>query len=49
MGHSSGTEASEEAVDVAHFHHHRLQLGEVLDGHLAVLSAEACGGEQNRV
>lgn len=31
----------EEAVDVAHFHNHRLQLGVVLDCHLAVLSAKA--------
>lgn len=31
----------EEALDVAHLHHHSLQLGVILDGHLAVLSAEA--------
>lgn len=31
----------EEALHVAHLHHHSLQLGVILDGHLAVLSAEA--------
>ena len=31
----------EEAIHVAHFHNHRLQLGVVLDCHLAILSAKA--------
>lgn len=31
----------EDAVDVSHLHDDALELGEVLDGHLAVLPAEA--------
>lgn len=35
-----GERSLEEAVDVAHFNNHSLQLGVVLDRHLAVLSAK---------
>lgn len=36
-----GKRRSEEALNIAHFHNDSLQLGVVLDSHLAVLSAEA--------
>lgn len=36
-----GETGLEEAVHVAHFHNHSLQLGVVLNCHLAILSAKA--------
>lgn len=45
FSHSAGSKGDlvrlEETLHVAHFHDHSLQLGVVLDGHLAVLSAKA--------
>lgn len=36
-----GRRCLEDALDISHFHNHSLELGEVLECHLAVLSAKA--------
>lgn len=41
--HLNGNLTIKVIVHVSHLHNHSLQLGVVLDGHLAVLPAKTCG------